>query len=91
MSVNNYQFICSVCGHVENKSEGIYLFSDKCFTMLQCPQCKKVSSILLTENATNTKDYPLCPDCNVRMSEWDKTCPQCGTKMKVTEWITDTI
>lgn len=91
MSVDNYKYQCDHCGHTENQCEGIFLLSDKCYTTLQCPQCKKVSSILLTENATNTKDYPLCPDCNVRMSEWDKTCPQCGTKMKVTEWITDTI
>lgn len=91
MSVDNYKYHCDHCGHTENQCEGIYLFSDKSYTTLQCPQCKKLSSILLTENATKTKDYPLCPDCNVRMSEWDKTCPQCGTKMKVTEWITDTI
>ncbi len=91
MSVNNYQFTCSVCGHVENKSEGIYIFSDKCFTMLQCPQCKKVSSILLSEIATKAKDYPLCPDCNIKMIGWDKSCPECGSKMDNSSRYSDTI
>ncbi len=91
MSVDNYKYQCDNCGHTENQREGIYLFSDKCYTMLQCPQCKKISSIQLSEDVIKAKNYPLCHDCNVRMKEWDKTCHECGTKMKVIEWITDTV
>lgn len=75
MSVDNYKYQCDNCGHTESQCEGSYLFSDKCYTMLQCSQCKKVSSISFSESTTSAKDYPLCPDCNVRMSEWNKTCP----------------
>ena len=59
MSVDTYKYQCDHCGHTENQCEGIYLFSDKCYTTLQCPQCKKINSILFTENATKTKDYLL--------------------------------
>ena len=38
MSVDNYKYQCDHCGHTENQYEGIYLFSDKCYTTLQCPQ-----------------------------------------------------
>lgn len=91
MSVDNYKFHCDNCGHTESQCEGIYLFSDKCYEMLQCPHCKKVNSIKLTESEINAKDYPLCPDCNVKMIEWNKTCPECGTPMKVIGWFSDTI
>lgn len=91
MSVDNYSYKCSQCGHAENQCEGIYLMSDKCHIILQCPQCKVVSSIQLSESAIRAEDYPLCHGCNVNMVKWDKTCAECGTEMKVTEWITDTI
>lgn len=91
MSVDNCKYQCVHCRHTENQCEGIYLFSDKCYTTLQCPQCKKVSSILLTENATKTKDYPLCLDCNIKMIGWDKSCPECGSKMDNSSWYSDTI
>ena len=91
MSVDNYKFTCSQCGHNERQSEGNYLLSDKCYTILQCPQCKEVSSIQLSERAISAEDYPLCPDCNVNMVKWDKTCSKCGSTMNITEWITDTM
>lgn len=91
MSVDNYKFTCPKCGHIERQREGIYLFSDKCYTMLQCPKCKEVSSIQLSEDAGRAFDYPLCPKCNLKMVEWNKTCPECGTAMNVTERTSDTI
>lgn len=91
MSVDNYKFTCPQCGHAERQCEGIYLFSDKCYTMLQCPQCNKVRSIQLSEDAIRAVDYPNCPECGVKMNEWNKTCTECGTKMRITERTTDTI
>lgn len=91
MSVDNYSYKCLQCGHVENQCEGIYLLSDICYTTLQCPICKKVSSVGLSEDELKAMDYPTCPDCNVKMIGWNKTCPDCGTAMKATERITDTI
>lgn len=91
MSVNNYIFNCPLCGHTEQQSEGLYLFSDDCYTMLQCPQCKAVRSFKLTETAFNETDYPLCQDCNTRMIEWNKSCPECGSKMEISSWYSDTI
>ena len=91
MSVDNYSYKCFQCGHVENQCEGIYLMSDKCYTLLQCPQCKVVSSIQLSESAIRAENYPLCPDCNMNIVKWDKTCAEYGAIMNITEWITDTI
>lgn len=42
------------------------------------------------EIATKAKDYPLCPNCSVRMFEWDKSCPECGSKMDNSSWYSDT-
>lgn len=91
MSVDNYTFMCPQCGHIEKQREGIYLFSDKCHTMLQCPKCKKVRTIQLSESETIASDYPYCHECNIKMVKWDKTCPECCTAMKVERWTTDTI
>lgn len=91
MSVDNYTYRCLRCGHIERQCEGIYLLSDECYTMLQCPQCKRVDSIALTEDAMKALDYPPCPVCNVKMAGWNGTCPECGSAMIVTGCVTDTI
>lgn len=91
MSVNNYQFICPQCGHVENQSEGIYLFSDKCFVLLQCPHCKKIESISLTSVETQSKQYPKCHDCHIVLVTWTKTCPICESTMKIASSYSDVI
>lgn len=57
MSVDTYNFKCPKCGHAERQSEGMSLFSDECFTMLQCPQCHKVSTEELSEVQIINKDY----------------------------------
>ena len=91
MSVDNYKFTCSQCGHMESQCEGIYLFSDKCYTMLQCPQCKKVSSIQMSESLSKAEDYPYCPECDVKMVKWNRMCPECGSAMNISELVSDTI
>lgn len=91
MSVNNYTFNCPECGHTEKQCEGIYLLSEDCYTILQCPKCKRIKSVRLTEIACKEKDYPLCKDCNTRMTEWDKSCPECGSKMEISSFYSDTI
>lgn len=89
MSVNNYKYTCPGCGHEEQQAEGMYLFSDKCYYMLQCPECKKVESYQLTEEEYYLKTFPIC--CGVRMKEWSKTCPVCDIKMDEKLLYSDTI
>lgn len=58
----------------------------------QCfKRCKQVNTTSLSESTTNAKDYPLCPDCNIKMIGWDKSCPECGSKMDNSYWYSDTI
>lgn len=89
MSVDNYKFTCPTCGREEKQCEGSLLFDDKCYVMLQCPECKKVDSVQLNEEQERNKIYPQC--CGVKMVEWDKRCPSCGEKMEVIEWVSDVI
>lgn len=91
MSVDTYNFKCSKCGHAERQSEGIYLFSDKCLTLLQCPQCHKVYTEELSETQIINKDYPACAECGVDLVKWNKNCPDCNTHMEVSSWYSDTI
>ncbi len=91
MSVDTYNYKCPKCGHIEQQSEGIYLFSDKCLTMLQCPQCHKVSSEKLTEEQIKSRIFPHCADCGVELVKWNKNCPDCNTAMTVSSWWSDTI
>lgn len=91
MSVDTYNFKCPKCGHTEQQSEGLYLFSDECYTMLQCPQCHKVCSEKLTEAQANVNQYPKCAECGVELVKWNKNCPDCNAPMEVSSWYSDTI
>lgn len=89
MSVENYCFRCSKCGHMERQCEGIYLFSDKCYFMWHCYGCGKVDSIALTQEEYESGAYPEC--CGFQMHQWDQCCPSCGNPMTVIENYSDVI
>ena len=46
MSVDDDKYHCDYCGHTESQCEGIYLFSDKCYTMLQAMQTGKYNLVV---------------------------------------------
>lgn len=91
MSVDTYNLKCPKCGRTEQQSEGIYLFSDKCFTMMQCPLCHKVNSAELTEAQMNSNDYPKCAYCGIELVKWNKNCPDCNKAMTVSSLWSDII
>lgn len=91
MAVNRYNFQSPNCRHAEHKSESVYLFSDNCFTILQCPKCHNIISKELMESQIANKDYPKCSECHTVLVDWDKTCPICNTPIALESWYSDAI
>lgn len=74
-------FKCDKCGHVEEQAEGMLLFDDNCYYMVQCVSCKKVDSVKIAIRNGFSSGFPRCECCDSEMVQWDRCCPECGQKM----------